>query len=134
MTQPTDFIEQLAALAEKATKEELRDGGRYFAESYMDLTRCNHGETGEYVHRADGELIELLWNHRHAILALGRENAALRHDNAAFAASVVDFHKVCNASRTSGEVIITGEVTAAFNRLYAHVANLARQALEGDNQ
>ncbi len=57
----------LRELIAKATQEELADGGRYFAGTCDDLTRCRHEEIGEYQHSADGELIEWLWNRRHAI-------------------------------------------------------------------
>lgn len=67
-----DELETLAlrceALTAKATAENLADGGRYFNECFSDLTRCRHGEIGEYQHPADGELIELLWNNRETIL------------------------------------------------------------------
>ena len=59
----------LATLIASATQEDLADGGRYFADSLCDLTRCRHSEIGEYLDAADGELIEWLWNHRHAIAA-----------------------------------------------------------------
>lgn len=62
------LYDQLAALIAKATDEDLADGGRYFAETCHDLTRCRHEETGEYQHATDGELIELLWNNRRTIL------------------------------------------------------------------
>lgn len=59
----TDTLaEDLARLSAKATQEDLADGGRYFAESYDDLTQCRHSEIGEYQRSADGELIEALWN------------------------------------------------------------------------
>lgn len=54
----------------KATDSDLTDGGRYFAETCQDLTRCRHGETGEYIDGHDGDLVELLWNNRKAILQL----------------------------------------------------------------
>jgi hypothetical protein len=38
--------EELRALIAKATNERLSDGGRYFAESCDDLTRCRHEEIG----------------------------------------------------------------------------------------
>ena len=62
--------EELRALIAKATNERLSDGGRYFAESCDDLTRCRHEEIGEYQHAADGELIEWLWNRRNEIATL----------------------------------------------------------------
>lgn len=63
----------LAGLAEKATEGELTDGGRYFAVSCDDLTRCNHSDTGEYSNRHDGKLVEQLWNNLPTILAALRE-------------------------------------------------------------
>ncbi len=66
----TDVLaDELAALIAKATDSDLSDGGRYFRETCTDLTRCNHGDTGEYVELADGKLVEWLWNHRATILA-----------------------------------------------------------------
>lgn len=65
----TDLANRIERLSAAATREELRDGGRYFAETCDDLTRCRHGETGEYLHGKDGELIELLWNNRAALIA-----------------------------------------------------------------
>ena len=67
---------RLAELIDKATDEDLTDNGRYFDESYRDLTQCGHGDTGEYWHSPDGKLVEFLWNNRHAILALARGEAA----------------------------------------------------------
>ena len=61
---------ELAALIDKATEQDLADGGRYFADSFDDLTRCRHEEIGEYQRPADGQLVQWLWNHRSAILAL----------------------------------------------------------------
>lgn len=63
-----DLIEQLSAAIEKADQSDLMDGGRYFADHLCDLTRCRHGETGEYLREADGQLVELLWNNRHTFL------------------------------------------------------------------
>lgn len=60
-------IDELKRLISRATQEDLADGGRYFAESCSDLTRCRHDEIGEYEDKYDGELIEWLWNHRHEI-------------------------------------------------------------------
>lgn len=63
----TPMIQRMAeidALLEKATDENLSDGGRYFDESFDDLTRCRHEEVGEYQNRHDGALVEWLWNHR----------------------------------------------------------------------
>jgi hypothetical protein len=59
--------EELKGLIAKATNSDLSDGGRYFYDSCSDLCQCGHGDTGEYLHRADGKLIEWLWNHRHEI-------------------------------------------------------------------
>jgi len=56
--------DELRDLIAKATQEDLSDGGRYFRETYTDLTRCRHEEIGEYQHRHNGPLIEWLWNHR----------------------------------------------------------------------
>lgn len=66
----TNDAAELRVLIAKATQEELADGGRYFAETCDDLTRCRHEEIGEYQHSADGDLIEWLWNRRHAIADL----------------------------------------------------------------
>lgn len=63
-----ELIKQLAAAIEKADQSDLMDGGRYFVEHLTDLTRCRHGETGEYLREADGQLVELLWNNRHTFL------------------------------------------------------------------
>lgn len=60
---------ELAALTAKATDDYLTDDGRYFLESLHDLSRCRHGETGEYCDSDDGRLIEWLWNHRQQIQA-----------------------------------------------------------------
>jgi hypothetical protein len=60
---------RLETLFERSTDEDLTDGGRYFADSLWDLTKCGHGDTGEYQHPSDGELVEFLWNNRHAIPA-----------------------------------------------------------------
>lgn len=73
--------DELRALIAKATNEQLSDGGRYFAESCDDLTRCRHEEIGEYQNAADGELIEWLWNRRSEIAdlyATQREGGELR--------------------------------------------------------
>lgn len=55
-------IAALAALAGKVTEEGLNDEGRYFLETYNDLTQCHHGETGNYSNRADGKAVAILWN------------------------------------------------------------------------
>lgn len=65
-----DAAGELRSLIAKATAEDLSDGGRYFAETYDDLTRCRHEEIGEYQHATDGELIEWLWNRRNEIADL----------------------------------------------------------------
>lgn len=70
--------ERLRALIDKATDSDLSDGGRYFHEDCSDLTKCGHGDTGEYQNRHDGKLVEWLWNNRAAILAMAEENARLR--------------------------------------------------------
>ncbi len=78
----TPMIQSMAeidALLEKATDEDLSDGGRYFDESFDDLTRCRHEEVGEYQNRHDGALIEWLWNHR---LEIRQMYAALAADAA----------------------------------------------------
>jgi len=54
--------EQLAAPDAAATQEELHPSGRYFADSCDDLTRCGHGDTGEFRRDADGRLIAAMWN------------------------------------------------------------------------
>jgi hypothetical protein len=69
-------LSELEALVGRATQEDLADGGRYFAESCDDLTKCRHYETGEYQNAADGELIEWLWNHRHSLLSTIRSQEA----------------------------------------------------------
>jgi len=56
------IMDDLKALAAKATDGDLADGGRYFGGTCVDLTRCNHGDTGEYRNEHDGRLIEALWN------------------------------------------------------------------------
>jgi hypothetical protein len=75
-------IAELRGLVAKATQENLADGGRYFADSYTDLTRCRHEEIGEYQNRHDGPAIEALWNARHALLdaaeRVGRLEEAVR--------------------------------------------------------
>ncbi|BBC99130.1 hypothetical protein [Sphingobium sp. YG1] len=60
--------EELRTLIAQATDSDLADGGRYFVETCHDLTRCRHGEIGEYLDGSDGDLIEWLWNNRHEIL------------------------------------------------------------------
>lgn len=76
MTQSPD----LRNLLVKATDEDLTDGGRYFDETYTDLTRCRHEEIGEYQNRHDGLLIEWLWNHRHQIADQGEQLEALQKE------------------------------------------------------
>ena len=71
-----DEIERLLAAAEDS---DLTDGGRYFADTCEDLTRCRHGEIGEYVDPRNGEALEALWNARKAMLTEIRE---LRAENA----------------------------------------------------
>ncbi len=61
---------ELRVLISRATPEHLSDNGRYFGETYTDLTRCRHEEIGEYQHRHDGPLVEWLWNRRDEIAAL----------------------------------------------------------------
>jgi len=63
-----DASDKLENLMAAASDEDLTDGGRYFEGSCCDLTQCHHSETGNYVHRPDGELIEFLWNNRRNIL------------------------------------------------------------------
>lgn len=72
-----ELIRQLAAAIEKADQSDLTDGGRYFVEHLTDLTRCRHGETGEYLCEADGQLVEILWNNRHTFLNTLRHLAPL---------------------------------------------------------
>jgi hypothetical protein len=60
--------DELAGLISSATNEDLSDGGRYFSDSFTDLAQCHHGDTGEYGNRADGDLIEFLWNNRLLLL------------------------------------------------------------------
>lgn len=69
MSDNEKLVAELARLIELADESDLTDGGRYFEDTCDDLTKCYHGDTGEYRHKADGELIELLWNNRHTILA-----------------------------------------------------------------
>ena len=57
------LAERLALLADKVTDDDLTDGGRYFdSRWHNDLTQCSHGDTGEFGNKADGKLIEMLWN------------------------------------------------------------------------
>jgi hypothetical protein len=58
------LADELESLIAKSTDEDLDDRGRYFRETYNDLTQCSHGETGEYGNPSDGRLIEFLWNNR----------------------------------------------------------------------
>ena len=59
----TDLIVELESLRDKVTDEDLNESGRYFHDrSYGDLTRCNHGDTGEFLNDADGQAIAILWN------------------------------------------------------------------------
>lgn len=60
---------QLRGLINRANDQDLRDGGRYFGETFTDLTQCRHGDTGEYSDCHDGDLVEFLWNHRWLFLA-----------------------------------------------------------------
>lgn len=69
MTEATSLIERLEALEVKATKEPLCDGGLYFENTWDDLTKCRHYETGNYQNAADGKLIELLWNNLPTIIS-----------------------------------------------------------------
>lgn len=62
MTPDKDLAARLEELAPKVTDENLTDNGRYFSEFCQNLTSCNHGDTGEFGNKADGKLIELLWN------------------------------------------------------------------------
>ena len=87
MTQGFD-IDELERLLAAAEDSDLTDGGRYFAETCEDLTRCRHGETGEYVDPRNGEALEALWNARNAILTEIRE---LRAENARLKSEVVSF-------------------------------------------
>lgn len=57
-----DELNALEALRSRVTEEHLNDDGRYFAETYVDLTQCTHGETGNYRNAADGRAIAILWN------------------------------------------------------------------------
>lgn len=70
MTISEERAAELRELISKATQEDLADGGRYFADSLQDLTRCRHSEIGEYQDGHDGELIEWLWNRRGEIADL----------------------------------------------------------------
>jgi len=72
--------EELRALIAQATDSDLADGGRYFAETCHDLTRCRHGEIGEYQDGSDGDLIEWLWNNRRRILELAEACAGIEDD------------------------------------------------------
>ncbi|CAK7257523.1 MULTISPECIES: hypothetical protein [unclassified Shinella] len=62
MTDVHVHIAALVALRDKVSEECLNDDGRYFLETYNDLTQCHHGETGNYNNRADGKAIAILWN------------------------------------------------------------------------
>jgi len=66
---PSVDVERLRILIEQADGEDLTDGGRYFAETLCNFTECYHGDCGEHGNKANGELVELLWNNRRAILA-----------------------------------------------------------------
>ncbi|CAK7259121.1 MULTISPECIES: hypothetical protein [unclassified Shinella] len=57
-----EHIAALVALRDKVSEECLNDDGRYFLETYNDLTQCHHGETGNYNNRFDGKAIAILWN------------------------------------------------------------------------
>lgn len=61
---------ELRILVNNATRSDLTDGGRYFADDCSDLTRCRHEEIGEYQNQRDGPLVEWLWNNREEIIAL----------------------------------------------------------------
>ena len=63
-------VEELRNLIAKATDSNLTDDGRYFHDTCDDLTKCYHGDTGEYQCEADGKLVEWLWNHRNEIADL----------------------------------------------------------------
>ena len=63
MTTDTDTLVALAALRDEITDEDLHESGRYFHDrSFGDLTRCSHGDTGNFSEDADGKAISLLWN------------------------------------------------------------------------
>lgn len=68
---------ELRVLIGRATASDLTDDGRYFADTFDDLTRCRHEEIGEYQHRHDGPLVEWLWNRRDEIAALYEARATV---------------------------------------------------------
>lgn len=73
----THDADELRSLIASTTQSDLLDGGRYFSDDCTDLTQCNHGDTGEYQNRADGELVQWLWNRRHEILTMYTEKDAM---------------------------------------------------------
>lgn len=49
--------------AKRVTGEPLHESGRHFVDGrYDDLTKCHHGDTGEYQNESDGRIIAALWN------------------------------------------------------------------------
>lgn len=80
-------VADLRKLLATATDEDLTDDGRYFADTFHDLTKCWHGDTGEYQHQPDGKLVEWLWNNRRTI---ADTIDALRAERDALAARVAD--------------------------------------------
>ena len=59
----TEALRALESLRTEVTDEDLHESGRYFHDnSFRDLTRCSHGDTGNYSEDADGKAIALLWN------------------------------------------------------------------------
>lgn len=76
----TEALRALTELRSKVTDEDLHESGRYFYDSsFRDLTRCSHGDTGNFSVDADGKAIALLWNlwRSGAIEQLGAERYAL---------------------------------------------------------
>ena len=61
-TPDTALAARLAELRTEATDEDLHEDGRYFMEYFNDLTRCGHGETGNFKNSHDGSMIAELWN------------------------------------------------------------------------
>lgn len=62
MTPDQDLSARLAELRTKTTDEDLHEDGRYFMEYFNDLTKCWHGDTGNFDNRHDGNMIAALWN------------------------------------------------------------------------
>lgn len=57
-----DAMEKLLAEPPNVTDSLLHEDGRYFSETCSGLTRCYHGDTGNYDNDADGQVLAVLWN------------------------------------------------------------------------